>query len=247
VNPTGVLHLLLIHLPAAEVDRRVERLLPFCVAPSRLLVAYGGPEEEFAAIVHPDKIFLDDPRLRTRDHQREKQSYTQVFQFAARWLAERPELGYVYVGEYDHLPLVADFHARLIARLEREGADVLAHQLARRDGTSCPYCLHQMIEPRFPSWLAEISVRRDKGAVFNMLGTGSFWTRRAFLEVARWSEPFPMYLELYLPTLAHHRGFRLRDFKEQSRFVSAEGERSGEIAAARAAGAWSLHPVKTLS
>ncbi len=52
-----------------------------------------------------------------------------------------------------------------------------------------------------------------------MFGSGSFWTREAFCAVCAVEEPFPIYMELYLPTLAHHLGFRVRDFGEQDRFV----------------------------
>jgi hypothetical protein len=78
-----------------------------------------------------------------------------------------------------------------------------------------------------------------------MLGTGSFWTRDAFLAVARQEETVPVYLEIYLPTVAHHLGFRIRDFADQSRFVLGEGDLAAEIPRARAEGAWTLHPVKT--
>jgi hypothetical protein len=79
-----------------------------------------------------------------------------------------------------------------------------------------------------------------------MFGTGSFWKREAFEAVAAFNEPFPIYLEIFLPTVVHHLGFRLRDYGEQNRFVSATGDRSREIKQAQSAGAWTLHPVKNL-
>ena len=54
---------------------------------------------------------------------------------------------------------------------------------------------------------------------------------------------FP-FLHRVLPTLAHHLGFRLRDFGDQSRFVWGEGDVAA-IPRARAEGAWTIHPVKT--
>ena len=82
-----------------------------------------------------------------------------------------------------------------------------------------------------------------------MLGTGSVWTREAFLAVAAVPEPFPIYLELWLPTVAHHLGFRVRPFQGEAAtghvrnlgvFSVRETER------ARRAGAWTAHPVKRL-
>ena len=222
----------------------IERYQQFYQAPSRLLVCYGGPEKFFDQINHSDKIFLDDPRLRTVHHQRDKQSYTQIFQKVSMWLKDKPELAYIYLTEYDQWPLIPDIHTRLIERLLRERADVLGHQLARRDQTSCVHYLTQMSDPRFLPWLNEISRRADRGAVFNMFGSGSFWTREAFLAIGQREEPFPMYLELYLPTLAHHLGFRVRDFQDQNRFISALGDRMAELDAARDSGAWTIHPIK---
>jgi hypothetical protein len=241
----AVCFLVLTHQASDQVEKLIARWRGYCQPPSQLLLAYGGPREAFDRIAHEPKFFLADPRLRTRHHQREKQSYTQVFQGAAPWLTDHPVCGYVYFAEYDHSPLVPDLGARLIERLRREQADVLGHQLFRRDETSCVHYQNHRTDPRFLPWLAAVSKRRDPSAVFNMLGTGSFWTREAFLAVARQEETVPTYLEIYLPTLAHHLGFRLRDFGEQNRFVWGDGDRAAAIPQARAEGAWTIHPIKS--
>jgi hypothetical protein len=245
--PVGeaVCFLVLAHQSAGEVAALLERWRGHSHAPSELLLAYGGPRAEFDRIAHERKFFVDDPRLRTRHHQREKQSYSQIFQRAAAWLNEHPACGYVYFAEYDHWPLVPDLGARLIERLRQENADVLGHQLHRRDGTSHPHYLYHRADPRFLPWLCAVSRRHDPGVVFNMLGSGSFWTREAFLAVASQEETVPVYLEIYLPTLAHHLGFRLRPFGEQDRFVWGNGDHAADISQARAAGAWTIHPVKS--
>jgi hypothetical protein len=241
----AVCFLLLAHQSPAQVEKMIDRWRSYFNPPSQLLLAYGGPRESFEKIAYPSKVFLDDPRLRTRHHQREKQSYGQVFQRAAAWLEDHPECGYVYFAEYDHWPLVKDLGPRLIERLRREQADVLGHELFRKDGSCCVHYLHHITDPRFLPWLRQISRRRDPDAVFNMLGTGSFWTREAFLAVARQEEPVPVYLEVSIPTVAHHLGFRVRDFEEQSRFVWGDGDRVLDIDRARAQGAWTIHPIKS--
>ncbi len=241
----SICYLLLAHLPRAQMENLIWRWQAYCTPPSQLLLSYGGPPQVFEEITYPSKFFLDDPRLRTRDHQREKQSYTQLFRQAAAWLRAHPECAYIYLTEFDHWPLVDNLGSRLIERLKEEKADVMGHQLARRDGTCCVYYLYHQSDPRFLPWLKEISQRQEKGVTFNMFGSGSFWTREAFLAVGERDEPFPIYLEVYLPTLAHHLGLRVRDFREQSRFICAQGDRYDEIKAARAQGAWTIHPVKT--
>ena len=168
-----------------------------------------------------------------------------MFKAASRWLAGR-DFTHVNFAEYDHVPIVPDVNARQLARLERERADVLAFQLGRCDGTNWAHYLYHEHLPGWAEHWASLSVREDKRTVLSMLGTGSFWTRDAFDAVARHDEPFPIYLELYLPTLAHHLGYRVRDWQEQNRHISSAGEFADRIEEARRDGAWTLHPVKTL-
>ena len=133
-----------------------------------------------------------------------------------------------------------------LARLIEEKADVLAFEVIRVDETNHPHFLYHAGLPGFFEWLASRSVRREERTVLSMFGTGSFWTREAFTAVARWEEPFPIYLEIYLPTLAHHLGFRVRAWKEQGRFISSLGDYGDRLEEARAAGLWTAHPAKKL-
>lgn len=234
-------------LVAHQGPELVQRLVSYWshVAHAGLIVAHGGAETSFDALDYTPKIFIDDRRLRTRDHQRELQSITGIFHGAYRWLSTTgSQFDFVYVAEFDHLPLVKDLNARQIDLLRREGADVLAFDLRRVDGTSYAHYLHHVANPSFHSYFASITMREDPQVILSMLGTGSFWTIEAFAAVARLSEPFPMYNELYIPTTAHHLGFRMRGYGPQNRFVSALGEKSDQIPSAVAQGAWTLHPVK---
>ena len=60
-------------------------------------------------------------------------------------------------------------------------------------------------------------------------------------------EPFPIYLELCLPTLAHHLGYRVRSLREGDHLVSNLGDFRDRVAQARRAGMWTIHPVKSLA
>src|SRR5207237_8494592 len=119
-----------------------------------------------------------------------------------------------------------------------------AYHLRRVDGTSHAHFLYYAANAQFARFVRRVSVRNDNNVVLSMFGTGSCWKRQAFDTIAQFEEPFPIYFELYLPTLAHHLGFRLRDYAGQDAFVSNLGDRSAEIQKARESGAWSLHPVK---
>ena len=79
------------------------------------------------------------------------------------------------------------------------------------------------------------------------MGCGQFWRREALEAViAQGDEPEPAYLELQLPSVAHHLGFRLRGLGEQDRFISNHVIPGGEPELMRDIGAWVMHPVKNL-
>ena len=253
-----VLHLLLTHQRAAAVAAMVAWWEETGVAREDLLLVATHPDErEFVAMDVPQKIVVHDPRLRTRDHQRERQSYVGVFAGIARWLRDRaadgkPGFEALHLAEYDHLPLAPDLADRFLDALRTERADVLGHEVRRVDGTNQPHYLYHLGDERFPRFWAGMSRRQDadgRAAVLSMFGSGTVWTPEAFAAVAGLPEPCPVYLELWLPTAAHHLGFRVREFPPQAggaRFISSLGERQGQIVEARAAGAWTLHPVKRL-
>lgn len=239
-----VLNVILSHQRAIDAVRVLSwwRQSTSCEA---MLLVHTGSLNEFAEIKHEPKIHVTHPRVATKDHQREMQSYTALFAEVSRFLRQN-HFSYVYFSEYDHLPLLTDLNNKQIDLLKREDADVLAFHLRRVDGTSHAHLLYHRSDPRFMKYWQEVTVRSEPEVVLSMFGTGSFWTREAFLAVAEHDEPFPMYLEIYLPTLAHHLGFRVRDYGFQNQFVHNLGDRSRDITGARKAGAWTLHPIKQL-
>lgn len=238
-----VLNVLLTHQPADTVMALVawwEKYVP----PASILLACGGTRADFDSIPHAAKVFVADPRLRTRDHPRERQSYGGVFREVAAWPGT-PDFAHVHFAEYDHLPLVSELNQRQLALLAAERADVLGYHLRRVDATNCVHYLAHAADPAFAAYWNRITCRPDPRVVLSMIATGSFWTREAFSAVAATPEPHPMYVEIFPPTLAHHLGYRLRDYGPQTRFVSHIGDRVSEIAAVRQSGAWTLHPVKS--
>ena len=240
-----VLNAVLTHLPPAEIARSVAWWSHVAPAES-LLIVHGGPATEFGAIGTANKVHVPAQRLRTADHPRERQSYTEVYAAVSGWMRGR-EFSHVYFAEFDHLPLVADLDQRLLGRLAGEGADVLCHGVRRVDDTGWHHYLYHCQDPRFHDYWKTVSRREDRHVVLWMLGTGSFWTREAFDAVAAKMEPFPMYLEIYLPTLAHHLGYRVRGLPENEHLVSHLGDFWGQMAKARSDGLWTIHPVKSLA
>jgi len=211
--------------------------------PEDLMLAYGGTRENFELIDHEQKVYIDDPKLRTKDHQREKQSYRQIFQKSLQKVVT-DNYQYVYLCEYDQVPLVADLNARQVARAEQEGADILGHDLQRIDGTNHPHYLYHSSDPRFLDYFATHSVRPNPEVILSMFGTGNFWKQSAFVAMAEAKEPPPIYMELLLPSYAHHRGFRVSSWNEQDKYVSAFPLKDISFDKAVSEGSWTMHPIK---
>ncbi|MGC4016757.1 MAG: hypothetical protein QM755_19915 [Luteolibacter sp.] len=209
-----------------------------------VVVAYGGPRQNHEALEVKHKVFVEDPWLRTKDHPRERQSYLGVFQAALPVIREL-DATHVHVAEYDEIPLVSGMNARLLDLLQREQADVAGHRLTRLDETGHPHYTFHRHDPAFLQYWKEITCRDEPGVVLSMLGCGSFWTRRAFEAVAALNPPVRIYLELMLPTAAHHLGFRVRPLDGLDRFMAPEILKTpADFESYRREGAWRIHPVK---
>jgi hypothetical protein len=208
-----------------------------------LLVAYGGPKAPWLDEIS-DLVLVDDPALRTRDHPRERQSYCGVFQAVLPRLLEW-NATHVHFAEFDEIPLVPDLNERLLTLMARENADLLGHRLYRVDDTTHPHAMDHISDPRFGEYWRQISCRPEKHVVLSMLGCGSFWTMECFAAVARLQPPFRIYLELFLPTAAHHLGYRVRPMIEQDVFMAPElVKKKQELDEYRRQGVWRVHPVK---
>jgi hypothetical protein len=235
--------LLLTHQPAPCVNRMAQAWREL-TNPEQIVIAYGGPESEFPAI-EGTKAFITDPRLRTRDHQREKQSYTGMLQAAVALLADQP-WDCLYLAEYDMLPIAADLFTRLRDHADHERADLLGHRAWRVDDTLHPHYSNHLAATRWLDWVQEISVREDKSVVLSCMGCGQWWRREALEAVLALGEPVPAYLELHLPTVAHHIGFRVRGISRQDPFIRTKPYSPGAGKNLANRGAWLIHPDKTL-
>jgi hypothetical protein len=228
---TKVLLVLLDHREPASVEKTISLWEKAGFEKERILLAYGGGPEAFEKIAHDKKFLLNELRHRTSDHQREKQSYREIFTRVSDWLTAT-SFTHVLFHEYDHVPLVPDLATHLARCMAEEQADVLAYHLGRVDASTNAH------------WLAMLSDTYDQPVALSMIGTGHFWTREAWVAVSHDHSLADSYLELDLPTTAHRLGYRLREIRSQSGFVSNLEKKCLAPEAAVAAGAWTLHPVK---
>lgn len=209
------------------------------------LIAYGGARASWQDEI-PNLVVVDDPALKTRDHPRERQSYHGVFQAALPRLKEM-KVSHVHLAEFDEIPVVADLNDRLLSLMEKEDCDVLGHRLLRVDNTTHPHAMDHLRDPKFLNYWQSISCRQQKGVILSMLGCGSFWTWECFAAVAALEPPVRIYLELFLPTAAHHLGYRVRPISDQDDFMAPEIlKQKEELSRYRELGAWRVHPVKLM-
>lgn len=237
---------ILTHQTPAEVGRMVAWWRDFCGG-SDFLVVYGGSEAAFAELAGVGvsaAVLVVDGRLRTSDHQRERQSFHGVFRAIRGWLASREQYETVLFVEFDCIPLRRDLVELLRERMAAEGADVLGCGVERIDGTNHPHFLYHEADVRFRGLVGRVSVRADGGVALAMLGCVSCWRRGAFEAVAAVEEAAAFYLEVIIPTLAHHLGYRVRNLADQSVFVKPSGRPPGGIDELVRGGAWMVHPWK---
>jgi hypothetical protein len=237
-----VLNLVISHL--AESLDAIRKTWEGVCPEENLWILFGGDRDEFEKMEYPRKIFVDDEGLRTVDHQREKQSYAVLMHCAAE-VVRRERPAFVYLCEYDHVPVVPNLNELQVATIMEQNADVMCHHLIRADGTNFSIALTHDSDPGFRGVWESLSLREDKTLVLWMFGSGSFWTSRAFLAVAEKEIPIRCYFEIHLPTMAHHLGFRVRGWEETNHLVGNLPTPLHNVANARRMGCWTVHPVKS--
>jgi hypothetical protein len=102
-------------------------------------------------------------------------------------------------------------------------------------------------DPNFLPFWKLISRREDHKPILSMFGSGSLWNREAFLSIASQPKEIQCYMELYLPSLAHHLGFRVRGWDEANHLISNLPSPSISVAEGERRHAWTVHPVKEFS
>jgi hypothetical protein len=214
-------------------------------ADQEFIIAYGGPVADWQEEI-PELVHVDDPALRTRDHPRERQSYLGVMK-AVMPLLVSTHATHVHFAEFDEIPMVPDLNRRLLDLMEREKCDVLGHRLSRIDDTTHPHAMDHLRNPLFGDFWRSVSCRKNAEVVLSMLGCGSFWTKECFFSVANLAPPLRIYLEIFLPTAAHHLGYRVRPIRGQDDFMAPEVlKHDTEFDRYRDLGAWRVHPVKEM-
>jgi hypothetical protein len=235
------------HLPAALVTAQLDYLR--ALAPgSRFVACHGGRRADFEDLPEGDALWIEDPTLRGHH-------FDQSLNGTLRTLHEEivepdPSIDFVYLIEFDHLILGPGFEKPLLALAERHDAGLLAKRAAPRNDTNWSHHLRYRDDPALARFFRGISRRDDPDVRFGSLGTAYFLRRDALAALAALEDPPPCYFELFVPTAAHHLGFRVVDVDAVSdlyatvRWVPEFSV--AEALEARAAGRLFVHPFKRL-
>lgn len=205
--------LILTHQPAQQVARMIDGWKK--LVEGDVVILYGGRRAEFDKIEHQPKRFVEDERLVTRDHQRERQSYDGVFEQALDVVAQS-KADFVYFTEFDQIPMRSDIAAYLSGMMDARGLDFMGYGLQRIDGTSHPHWLNHDFDSGLEKALARVSLRDHKKVVLSAYGFGQCWRREGFLKVASVRQTERVYLELWIPSMAYHLGLHVGNQRNDS-------------------------------
>ncbi|MEA2170903.1 MAG: hypothetical protein QOF76_4203 [Solirubrobacteraceae bacterium] len=241
----ALLKLLVSHLDAVGVQASLEHLE--LVAPGPVVVCHGGQRADFDALGDVPKLFLDDPGLRGPAATR--QSYTTALVEAwRRWVQADATIDAVLVLEFDHVPLAPAFQDELLGLLDASGADMLGKDCADYTATNWWHRIRYRDDEALMAHLAGLSVRDDPTRLYGCLGTG-FILRREALAAFAGVEHLPgIYVELYVPTVIHHLGFRVDNVDRLAALYDhvrwSPPYSLDEVRALQRAGATVVHPFK---
>jgi hypothetical protein len=243
----ALLTALLTHLDRARVEGQLGFLRR--VAPrSRFVAVHGGKRADFEGLPAEDAVFVDDPSLRGPHFDKSLNDTLRAIH--ARWVRDDPDVDLVYLAEYDHLILRADFEDALRAVAARTGAGLVAKNATRRNDTNWSHFLKVRHDERLNDYIASITTRDDPLVRWGCLGTGLLLTRAALEAFCALEDPPPYYVEMFVPTAIHHLGFRVVDMDAVSDLYAdvrwlPEFD-VHEALAAKRAGRHFVHPFKRL-
>ena len=241
----SLLVVVLTHLEPRAVEAHLQYLEGLAPG-TEVVLCHGGARADFEAVQHEPKFFVEEPSLRGKPLT--FQSYNELLSTVQREVMSRGDWPGLVFLEFDHLPLRADWAERALNAFTRSGADFLGIDCSSRNDTNWYHYLRLRDDAGLRQFLHRISVRENPDLLFGCLGTGFMIGRRALAAFAELPHYEPSYIELYLPTVLHHLGFRVADLSLESDFGRAVRWRPpytlDEAVRVRASGTTFIHPFK---
>jgi hypothetical protein len=242
-----VLTLILTHLQAPLVTRQLGYLQRLC-PDSRFAVCHGGDRGDFDQLPPGAGVFVADPSLRG-PHYRKSLNQTLAVAYDT-YVRDDPAVDLIYVIEYDHAILRADFERRLVELAATSPAGLFAKNASPRNDSNWLHFLQVRDDQRLASFVAAVSRRGDAATRWGCLGTGMLIRREALEAFCALVDPPPYYVELFVPTMIYHLGFEVVNVDAVSDLYGAVRWTPEfdlhQLAAERRAGRTFVHPFKRL-
>lgn len=244
-----LLYAVLTHRSPADVLTHLNAL-EGALPGRRLAIAYGGSPEHYAALPGDiPKVFLEEPTLRQPPGQ---QSYVSVLvNLYDAFVRDAPEVTHLHVIEFDHIVVDERYEPELEDALRRSRADYLGVNCVDQTATNWVHGLGFPFDDyELQRLLMDVSDDDDPSAVriFGGVANGFVIGRDALEAFVTFERHLTRYAELYVPTLLHHLGFRVRDAVRVSRVFDhvrwAPVYSESEIRALRRGSVLAVHPVK---
>lgn len=243
MNKVRFIWYILTHQSADAVERMVTAWEEY--VDGDIFILYGGPDEEYEKITLEAKCLVRNEDLLTRDHPRERQSYAVVFKRAVDSV-DLKQYDYVYFTEFDQIPYSKGLDKKLSQEMEVRQLDLLCYGLKRIDKTNHPHWLNHKSQEQFRQLLGSVGMRKDEQIILSCYGFGQCWKARAFEAVASVSQEFPVYLEIWIPTLGYHLGYKVGAVVRDKEWNMPLGEFELSQVQRSRQEPWFVHPIKTL-
>lgn len=243
----AILTAVLTHLEPPLVEAQLAYLRTLAPG-ARFVVCHGGRRSDFDGLPPGSGLFIEDPSLRGPHFA--KSINDTVRAVYEGYVRDDPAIDLVYLIEYDHLILSADFEDPLRALARDSDAGLFAKGASRRNDSNWPYVLNIRDDRRLDGFISSVSRREDRATRWGCLGTGLLLRREALQAFCAMVDPPPYYVEMFLPTAIYHLGFDVVDIDAVGDLYSAirwlpEFEIQ-EVLAAKRAGRTFAHPFKRL-
>lgn len=242
----AVLTAVLTHLEPALVERQLDYLRALSPT-SRFVVCHGGERRDFDGLDAEDALFIEDVSLRGPHF--DKSINETLLALYESYVRDDAGIELVYVIEYDHLILNADFEKLLTGLAQRSSAGLFAKNAIPRNDSNWPHFLRLRHDERLNRFISGMSCRGDVERRWGCLGTGMLLRREALQAFCSIEAP-PLYVELLVPTIVYHLGFDVADIDALGDlYASVRWNPSytlEEALACKRAGRAFVHPFKDL-
>jgi hypothetical protein len=240
-------HIVRCHQPSKETDPVLNYHKQLGGA-GEIVLAYGGTAKNFEDIRFPKKIFVPDPSLRGVGWRgslfglmNNVRDYLNDAAIDAEW---------IFISEYDLVPLKEDYLDRLISIMKQHGAG-LGGKLIRDVSFSNSFFLTNAIEDGILKRVPALN-GPERTPIYHCLAACLLFHRSCFEAVLELKDDLnDMYMELAIPTAANLKGFRVISFDEHSDCLEHVRFRPvyscSEAVQLAAKGAVFIHPIKEIS